>query len=48
MTTDEIDRKFVEFLISKDACPNTGFMGFPKALCASVNSGKLNYIHTTF
>ena len=30
---------FADYLISKKACPNVGFMGFPKALCASVNNG---------
>lgn len=40
MTTDEIDKKVHEFIISNDAYPSgIGFMGFPKSLCTSVNEG---------
>jgi methionine aminopeptidase len=46
MTTDEIDKKVHEFIISHDAYPTgIGFMGFPKSLCTSVNEGflKINF-----
>ena len=40
MTTEEVDEKFARYLIKNNAYPNVGFIGFPKALCASVNNGK--------
>jgi len=38
VTTDELDRIAHEFIISQDAYPSClGYMGFPKAICTSVN-----------
>ena len=38
MTTDDIDKKVHEFIISHNAYPTAlGFMHFPKSLCTSVN-----------
>ncbi len=38
VTTDELDRLAHEFIISQDAYPSClGYMGFPKAICTSVN-----------
>ncbi len=38
MTTDEIDAKIHEFIISNNAYPTPiGFMGFPKSVCATLN-----------
>lgn len=38
ITTEEIDRKAHDFIISKDAIPSfKNFNGFPKSICTSVN-----------
>ena len=38
VTTDELDRIGHDFIISRDAYPSClGYMGFPKALCTSIN-----------
>lgn len=38
VTTDEIDRKTHEFIVARGAYPSClGYMGFPKAICTSIN-----------
>ena len=38
VTTDELDRRGHEFIISHNAYPSClGYMGFPKSLCTSIN-----------
>lgn len=38
VTTDELDRIAHEYIIARDAYPSClGYMGFPKAICSSIN-----------
>jgi methionyl aminopeptidase len=38
MTTDDVDKLIHEYIISLNAYPSSiGFIGFPKAICTSVN-----------
>mmetsp|Transcript_61741 Transcript_61741/g.130310 ORF Transcript_61741/g.130310 Transcript_61741/m.130310 type:complete len:352 (+) Transcript_61741:80-1135(+) len=48
VTTDEVDRKVAEFVISRNAYPvGINYLGFPRGLCASVNEVALHGVPNT-